>query len=109
VTSTDFVGKFNAGIVSSFEFYKQSFTDKKISLLWVHDFMILQIFHPFFRNQDSLYFWNKNAPDIVGCMTSDIQQKYTNIHQDSPNFDYVWLGRNTNGKTIVWDSNLLVV
>jgi hypothetical protein len=96
-TSTDFVRKFDAGIVSSFEFYKQSFTDKKISPLWVHHFVILQIFHPFFCNLDSVYFWNKNAPDIAGCMTSNIQQKYTNIYQDSPNFDYVWLGRNTNG------------
>ncbi len=28
-TSTDFARKFDAGIVSSFEFYKQSFTNKK--------------------------------------------------------------------------------
>jgi hypothetical protein len=46
-TSTDFVCKFDAGIVSSFEFYKQSFTNKKISPLWVHYFVILQIFYPF--------------------------------------------------------------
>ncbi len=97
VTSTDFVCKFDARIVSSFKFYKQSFTDKKISPLWVHHFVILQIFHPFFCNLDSVCFWSKNAHDIVGCTTSDIQQQYTDIYQDSPNFDYVWLGRNTNG------------
>ncbi len=55
-TSTDFVCKFDAGIISSFEFYKQSFTDKKISPLWIHHFVILQIFHPFFRNLDSVSF-----------------------------------------------------
>jgi hypothetical protein len=99
VTSTEFVRKFDAGIVSSFEFYKQTFTNKKITPLWVHHVVILQIFHPFFCNLDTVYFWNKNAHDIVGCMTSDIQQNYKDIYQDFPNFDYVWLGKNTNGST----------
>jgi hypothetical protein len=48
-TSTMFHRKFNAGIVSSFESYKESYIAKKNEQkLWIHHFVILQLFHPLF-------------------------------------------------------------
>ena len=49
-TSTKFYCQLCAGIVSSFELYKESYTgDKKEQKLWTHRFVILQLFHPLFR------------------------------------------------------------
>jgi len=48
-TSTKFHRQFNAGIVSSFESYKDSYIgEKKDQKLWIHHFVILQLFHPLF-------------------------------------------------------------
>ena len=48
-TSTMFHRKFNAGIVSSFESFKESYIAKKNEQkLWIHHFVILQLFHPLF-------------------------------------------------------------
>jgi len=49
-TSTKFCRQFNAGIVSYFESYKDSYIgEKKDQKLWIHHFVILQLFHPLFR------------------------------------------------------------
>jgi hypothetical protein len=49
-TSTKYHRQLQAGIVSSFESYKDSYTgDKKVQKLWIHHFVILQLFHPLFR------------------------------------------------------------
>ncbi len=49
-TSTKFYCQLNAGIISSFESYSNSYTSlKKKQRLWIHHFMILQLFHPLFR------------------------------------------------------------
>ena len=49
-TSTKFHRQLNAGIVSSFESFKDSYiAEKKEHKLWIHHFMILQLFHPLFR------------------------------------------------------------
>jgi hypothetical protein len=48
-TSTKFYCQFCAGIVSSFKSYKDSYTgEKKEQKLWIHHFVILQLFHPLF-------------------------------------------------------------
>jgi len=47
--STKFYRQFNAGIVSSFESYKDSYIgEKKDQILWIHHFVILQLFRPLF-------------------------------------------------------------
>ncbi len=48
-TSTKFYCQFCAGIMSSFKSYKDSYTgEKKEQKLWIHHFVILQLFHPLF-------------------------------------------------------------
>jgi hypothetical protein len=48
--STKFYPQLHAGIVSSFELYTDSYTGpKKEQKLWIHHFVILQLFHPLFR------------------------------------------------------------
>ncbi len=48
--STKFYRQLHAGIVSSFELYTDSYTSlKKEQTLWIHHFVILQLFHPLFR------------------------------------------------------------
>jgi hypothetical protein len=49
-TSTKFYRQLQAGVVSSFESYKDSYIgEKKAQQLWIHHFVILQLFHPLFR------------------------------------------------------------
>jgi hypothetical protein len=46
-TSNKYHRQLKAGIVSSFESYKDSYTgDKKVQKLWIHHFVVLQLFHP---------------------------------------------------------------
>jgi hypothetical protein len=49
LTSTKFYCQLHAGIISSFESYIDSYTSlKKEQRLWIHHFVILQLFHPLF-------------------------------------------------------------
>ena len=90
-TSTKFYRQLNAGIVSSFQTYNNSNTGEKKEgqKLWIHHFMILQLFHPSFRfssDKDSVRFVNNNHHLFVERMPVSYIQKY-NLH-----YDWKWLG-----------------
>ena len=86
--------------MSSFESYKDSYTgDKKVQKLWIHHFVILQLFHPLFRfhngedAHDAIVFLNKNHNLFVVKMNDDqIKKLYIKTHDDNPNFSWLWLG-----------------
>jgi hypothetical protein len=97
-TSTKFYRQLKAGIVSSFESYKESYIgEKKKQKLWIHHFVILQLFHPLFRfypGDDSveIQFSDDNHHLFVSKMNEDQIKMYIKTHGDTPNFSWLWLG-----------------
>ena len=99
-TSTKFYHQLKNRIVSSFESYNKSYIgDKKKQKLWIHHFVILQLFHPLFRfypGDDSagveIKFINDNHHLFVAQMNKEQVEKYMNIHGDTPNYSWLWLG-----------------
>jgi hypothetical protein len=96
-TSTKFYCQFRAGIVSSFKSYKDSYTgEKKEQKLWIHHFVILQLFHPLFRfypgDGSPNSFSDDNHNLFVERISDRHIQLYIKIYGDTPNFSWRWLG-----------------
>ena len=99
-TSTKFYRQLKYGIVSSFESYNGSYIgDKKKQKLWIHHFVILQLFHPlfcFYPGDDSagveIKFINENHHLFVLQMNKEQVKMYMNTHGDTPNYSWRWLG-----------------
>ena len=81
-TSTKYYHQLQAGIVSSFESYKDSYPgDKKVQKVWIHHFVILQLFHPLFRfypgeDNEAIVFFNNNHNLFVAKMNDDQMNLY---------------------------------
>jgi hypothetical protein len=98
-TSTMFHRKFNAGIVSSFESFKENYIAKKNEpKLWIHHFVILQLFHPLFRfypgDDEELLFCDSNHSLFLVKITETNLKTYLSHYGDLPNFSWLWRGKN---------------
>ena len=97
-TSTKYHRQLKAGIVSSFESYKESYTgDKKVQKMWIHHFVILQLIHPLFHfypgeETNEIVFLNENHSLFVAKMNDDQIKLYNKTHNENPNFSWLWLG-----------------
>ena len=96
-TSTKFYRQLHAGIISSFESYTDSYTSlKKEQRLWIHHFVILQLFHPAFRKypgeEGDFVFKHDNNHLFLERMTPGQSSMYTKMYGDSPNYSWVWQG-----------------
>ena len=96
-TSTKFYRQLNAGIVSSFESYKDSYTgDKKEQKLWIHHFVILQFFHPLFRfypgDGSELPFTDSNHNLFAVKINEEKVKTYIKHYGDTPNYSWLWKG-----------------
>jgi hypothetical protein len=96
-TSTKFYCQLNAGIISSFELYSDSYTFlKKVQMLWIHHFVTLQLFHPLFRiypgEECEYQFKDNNHHLFVERMTDTQLEVYMKLYGGSPNYSLVWLG-----------------
>jgi hypothetical protein len=96
-TSTKFYRQLKSGIVSSFDSYKDSYTgDKKEQKLWIHHFVILQLFHPLFRfypgDDSDLQFQDDNHNLFVEKITDSHIKYYVKMYGDTPNYSWLWLG-----------------
>ena len=100
-TSTKFYRQFNAGIVSSFESYKDSYIgEKKVQKLWIHHFVILQLFHPLFRfypgDDSELPFTDSNHHLFVMRINEKDENNvklFFRYYGDTPNYAWMWLGK----------------
>ena len=95
--STKFYCQLHAGIVSSFELYMDSYTSlKKEQKLWIHHFVILQLFHPLFcyypGEECDFELKDNNHKLFVERMTDHHLETYTKIYRNSPNYSWVWMG-----------------
>ena len=96
-TSTKFYCQLHAGIVSSFELYTDSYTSlKKEQKLWIHHFVILQLFHPLFcyypGEECDFEFKDNNHNLFLERMTDVHLETYSKMYGDSPNYSWVWMG-----------------
>ncbi len=88
-TSVCFVKQFtDGGIFSSHHIY----VDSK-EAMWIHLFVILQLFHPKYKNVWKINFVHDNHTLFVRHCTHDEFQEHANIFNDMPWFQYVWLGK----------------
>jgi hypothetical protein len=97
-TSTKFHRQLNAGIVSSFESYKDSYVgEKKHQKLWIHHFVILQLFHPLFHfypgDDSELPFTDSNHNLFVVKINEENLKTYINHYGDTPNYAWLWKGK----------------
>ncbi len=54
--------QFNAGVSSSYKDYQATYKgEKRKELMWIHHFVILQLFHPKFQNEKDIRFEHKNS------------------------------------------------
>ena len=98
-TSTMFRRKCNAGIVSSFESCKESYIAKKNEQkLWIHHFVILQLFHPLFRfypgDDEELTFSDSNHSLFLVKINEVNLKTYLSHYGDLPNYAWLWRGKN---------------
>jgi hypothetical protein len=97
-TSTKFYCQLKSGIVSSFEAYKDSYIgEKKKQKLWIHHFVILQLFHPLFRfypgdDTVEIEFSDDNHHLFVAKMNDDQRNSCIKTHGNIPDFSWLWLG-----------------
>ena len=100
-TSTMFHRKCNAGIVSSFESCKESYIAKKNEQkLWIHHFVILQLFHPLFRfypgDDEELTFSDSNHSLFLMKINEVNLKTYRSHFGDLPNYAWLWRGKNNS-------------
>ena len=87
-SSVRFVKQFYDGGVSS----SHSSGEKRNECLWIHHFVILQLFHPKFRHCDNVNFHHENYSKFVRRFNSDDIKNYESIYGEHPRFNYLWLG-----------------
>ncbi len=66
--------------------------EKRNECMWIHHFVILQLFHPKFRHCDDVNFLHENHCMFVRCFNSNDRKNYESIFGKLPHFDYLWLG-----------------
>jgi hypothetical protein len=95
--SVRYVSKFNSGIFSLYKDYQDTYKGgKRKESMWIHHFVSLQLFHPKFLKIESAEFLHDNYSSFVCQFTTDNQQEYTDICEDVPNYNWLWLGRNVS-------------
>ncbi len=95
--SVRYVSKLKSGISSLYKDYQDTYKgDKRKESMWIHQFLILQLFHPKFLKIKSAEFLHDNHSSFVCQFTTDKQQEYTNIFEEFPNYNWLWLGRNVS-------------
>ncbi len=88
-SSVHFVKQFYDGGVSS----SHSSDEKRNECMWIHHFVIFQLFHPKFRHCDDVNFLHENYSMFVRRFNSDDLKNYKSIFGKHPLFDYLRLGR----------------
>ena len=84
--SVRYVSKFKSGISSLHKDYKDTYKGgKRKESMWIHHFVILQLFHPKFLKIESTEFLHNNYFSFVHQFTTDEQHEYTNIFEAFPN------------------------
>jgi hypothetical protein len=86
--------QFKACVSSSYKDYQATYKgEKRKEMMWIHHFVILQLFHPKFCMEKEILFEHKNSGLFLSQFTLDETQEYMNLFHDSPRYEWLWLGR----------------
>jgi hypothetical protein len=93
--SVRYVCQLKAGVCSSYKDYPATYKGEKgKEMMWIHHFVILQLFHPKFCNEKDVRFQHEDSTMFLHKITLDETQQYINLYHDSPRYEWLWLGRN---------------
>jgi hypothetical protein len=93
--SVRYVSKSKSGISSLYKDYQDMYKgDKRKETMWIHHFVILQLFHPKLLKVESTEFLQDKHSSFVCQFTTNDQQLYKDIFEQSPIYNWLWLGRN---------------
>jgi len=93
--SVRYVCQLKAGVCSSYKDYPDTYKgEKRKEMMWIHHFVILQLFHPKFRNEKDVRFQHDDNTMFLRKITLDKTQQYITLYHDSPRYEWLWLGRN---------------
>jgi hypothetical protein len=83
----------NGDVISSHQNYVTSYSgDKQKEAMWIHHFVILQLFHAKFKKVQKNIFVHDNHSLFVCHFNHNEDQEYMNIFEDMPSFEFLWLG-----------------
>ncbi len=83
----------DGGIISSHHNYVDSYIrEKHKKAMWIYHFVILQLFHPKYKNIQKIHFVHDNHSLFVHHCTPDEYQEHVDIFNNLPRFQYAWLG-----------------
>ncbi len=93
--SVRYVCQLKAGVCSSYRDYSATYKgEKRKEMMWIHHFVILQLFHPKFCNEKDVCFQHEDSTMFLCKITLEETQQYINLYNDSPRYEWLWLGRN---------------
>ena len=83
----------NGGVISSHQNYVATYSGNKgKEAIWIHHFVILQLFHVKFKKIGNINFVHDNHSLFVCHFNHNEDQEYMNIFEDMPSFEFLWLG-----------------
>ncbi len=83
----------DGGVISPHQNYVASYSDnKQKEAMWIHHFVILQLFHAKFKKVENINFIHDNHSLFVCHFSHNEEHEYTNIFEDMPSFELLWLG-----------------
>jgi hypothetical protein len=93
--SVRYVCQLKAGVCSSYKDYPATDKgDKRKEMMWIHHFVILQLFHSKFHNEKDVCFQHEDSTMFLCKITLDKTQQYIHLYHDSSRYEWLWLGRN---------------
>jgi hypothetical protein len=83
----------DGGVISSHQNYVDSHSeDKQKEAMWIHHFVIFQLFNAKLKMVGNINFVHDNHSLFVCHFNHNKEQEYTNIFEDMPSFEFLWLG-----------------
>jgi hypothetical protein len=92
-SSVQYVKQFttDSGIISSHQHYVDSYSrDKGKEAMWIHYFVILQLFHPKYQKVQEIHFVHDIHSLIVCHFNHNEDQEHTNLFEDTPRYECLW-------------------
>jgi hypothetical protein len=83
----------DGGIISSHQNYVDSESGEKCKeAMWIHHFVILQLFHPKYQKVQNIIFVHDNHSLFICHFYYDEDQEHTNLYANTHRCEYLWLG-----------------
>jgi hypothetical protein len=99
-SSVQYFHQFKASISSSYKDYQATYKGEKCKeLMGIHHFVILQLFHPKFCMEKDIHFDHKNSGLFLRQFSLDETQEYMYLFNDSPRYEWLWLGKTIDMST----------